>query len=188
LLDRLSAGANSFAGVNPIAALLKGVNGLVTGQRSDPQGIMLQQQAATARAFHRALVANGVAPEQAVGLSHAAALNPEIAKTLARQLYGNLRLGSSRTRFANDRADFANPDTRTATEPGQVAPNRPLFPPTAMPSPAQQAAPTPVAPQAQPAPAGHAPGPSPFSFLSFLTPQVPDLPLHAIDRQKSYGG
>jgi hypothetical protein len=188
LLDRLSAGANSFAGVNPIAALLNGMNGLVTGQRSDPQGIMLQQQAATARAFHRALVANGVAPEQAVGLAHAAALNPEIAKTLARQLYSNLRLGSSRTRFANDRADFANPDTRTATEPGQVAPNRPLFPPTAMPSPAQQAAPTPVAPQAQPAPAGHAPGPSPFSFLSFLTPQVPDLPLHAIDRQKSYGG
>jgi hypothetical protein len=188
LLDRLSAGANSFAGVNPIAALLNGVNGLVTGQRSDPQGIMLRQQAATARAFHRALVANGVPPEQAVALAHAAALNPEVAKTLARQLYSKPAAEKLKDALGNERIVLANPDTRTVTEAGQVAPNLPLFPPTAMPSAAQRAAPTPAALQAQPAPAGQAPGPSPCSFLSFLTPQAPDLPLHAIDRQKSYGG
>jgi hypothetical protein len=64
---------------SPLQGLGNLIGGLVTGQRSDPQGMMLQQQEATRTALLRA----GVPPP----IADAAALNPKILETIAPQLY-----------------------------------------------------------------------------------------------------
>lgn len=51
-LDRLTAGAANFTtGGNPLAGLLNSINGLATGQRTDPQGQALARQRATYEAL-----------------------------------------------------------------------------------------------------------------------------------------
>jgi hypothetical protein len=75
--DRLNAGLMGFAnsrGLLPAIGNL--VSGVTTGQRSDPQGMMQQQQAATYQALRQAGVPHGEAV--------ATALNPEVLKTIAR--------------------------------------------------------------------------------------------------------
>lgn len=77
--DRLSAGAQSFAGSGGkiIPSLLNGFSGLLTGQRSDPAG---KAQNATAQAF----LAKGVDPN----IVNAAMASPDLMKTLITQTFG----------------------------------------------------------------------------------------------------
>jgi hypothetical protein len=77
--DRLSAGLLGFAhsgGALPAIANL--ISGLATGQRSDPQGMMLAQQAATLRALRSA----GLSNPEAI-----AAMHPALARVLLAQAY-----------------------------------------------------------------------------------------------------
>ncbi|MBN9601811.1 MAG: hypothetical protein J0G33_02650 [Afipia felis] len=74
--DRLSAGFQGFTNAgSPMQAIGNLVGGLTTGQRTDAQGMLQQQQ----RATFQSLVHSGVPPSTAM----AAALNPEILKTIA---------------------------------------------------------------------------------------------------------
>lgn len=74
--DRLNAGFQGFANSGgPLQAIGNLIGGLTTGQRSDPQGMQLQQQKAT----YESLIGSGV-PKN---LAMAAALNPEVLKTIA---------------------------------------------------------------------------------------------------------
>ncbi len=74
--DRLGAAFQGFANAgSPMQAIGNLVGGLATGQRSDPMGMALQSQGATMQA----LVRSGVPP----AIAQAAALNPEILKTIA---------------------------------------------------------------------------------------------------------
>ncbi len=74
--DRLMAGFQGFANSqSPMQALGNLVGGLASGQRSDPQGMALAQMQAT----YQALRAKGVPDADA----RAAALNPEVLKTVA---------------------------------------------------------------------------------------------------------
>jgi hypothetical protein len=76
LLDRLTAGAtNLTTGGNPLAGIVNAVSGLATGQRTDAAGVTQAQQAA----LRQALAAAGV-PD---ALASAAALSPEVLKTIA---------------------------------------------------------------------------------------------------------
>lgn len=78
--DRLSAFAHNLgASHGLIPALADAAQGLATGQRVDPQGMQQQQM----RATYQALVGSGMPPNIAV----AAALNPEIMKTVAPSIY-----------------------------------------------------------------------------------------------------
>lgn len=80
--DRLNAGLMGFANSGaPIPALANLISGLVTGQRSDPAGQQQQQLLATYRALRSADVPHG----QAL----AAALNPEVFKAIAPEVFGN---------------------------------------------------------------------------------------------------
>jgi hypothetical protein len=79
--DHLIAGAQNFAhGGGLISALVNGVTGLATGQRTDPQGM----QAATLRSEYEALIASGV-PEAKARL---AVINPEFGKTIVGEAFG----------------------------------------------------------------------------------------------------
>jgi hypothetical protein len=74
--DRLLAGIGGFTNAGgPLQALGNLVTGLATGQRMDPQGMALQQQQAT----YQSLIGSGVPKNLAL----AAALNPEVLKTIA---------------------------------------------------------------------------------------------------------
>jgi hypothetical protein len=76
LFDRLNAGFQGFANAgSPMQALGNLIGGLTTGQRSDPQGMMLAQQ----RATFESLRGSGVPPN----LAMAAALNPKVLETIA---------------------------------------------------------------------------------------------------------
>lgn len=72
----LSAGLAGFANSKGLLpALTNAISGFTTGQRTDPQGMLQQQQ----RATYQSLVASGVPQSTAM----AAALNPEVLKTIA---------------------------------------------------------------------------------------------------------
>lgn len=72
----LSAGLAGFANAGGILPAISNlVTGLTTGQRTDTQGMLQQQQ----RATYQSLVASGVPQSTAM----AAALNPEVLKTIA---------------------------------------------------------------------------------------------------------
>lgn len=72
----LSAGLAGFANAGgPMQAIGNLIGGLTTGQRTDTQGMIMQQQ----RATYQSLVASGVPQSTAM----AAALNPEVLKTIA---------------------------------------------------------------------------------------------------------
>jgi hypothetical protein len=108
LLNHLSAGANSLQGGNPIAALFNGVQGLATGQRNDAVGMRNQQMEST----YRALVQGGVPP----AVAQAAALNPEVLKTIAPQLYSKPDFGVIGTdQYGNPIHGFINKTTQTTT-------------------------------------------------------------------------
>lgn len=78
--SRLGAGFMGFANAkSPMQALGNLVGGLATGQRSDPQGMLQQQQSAT----FKALVQRGVPPSEAM----AATLNPEIMKIVGTKYF-----------------------------------------------------------------------------------------------------
>jgi hypothetical protein len=110
MFDRLQAGANNLSsGGNPIAALLNGIGGLASGQRTDAQGIALQQQAAT----YQALVQAGVPP----AVAHSAVLNPEVLKTIAPQLYSKPEFKTIKNALGEDIPIFANADKQTITYP-----------------------------------------------------------------------
>jgi hypothetical protein len=79
------AGGNFGAGIqgllnagSPLQGLGNLIGGLATGQRTDPSGMAQQSAQATYQALRQIL------PE---GLAQAAALNPEVLKTIAPQLY-----------------------------------------------------------------------------------------------------
>jgi len=110
LLDHLVAGAtNLTTGGNPLAGLLNAVNGLATGQRTDALGATLAQQGAV----RQALVAAGV-PD---AVAAAAAMNPEVLKTVAPQLYSKPQPHKLKDAYGAERIVFANPDKQTVTEP-----------------------------------------------------------------------
>jgi hypothetical protein len=110
LLDRLTAGAtNLTTGGNPLAGLLNAVNGLATGQRTDATGAMLAQQGAVRQALAAAGVPDAVAA--------AAAMNPEVLKTVAPQLYAKPQPHKLKDALGNERIVFANPDKQTVSDP-----------------------------------------------------------------------
>jgi hypothetical protein len=110
LLDRLTAGAtNLTTGGNPLAGLLNAVNGLATGQRTDAAGATLAQQGAVRQALMAAGVPDAVAA--------AAAMNPEVLKAVAPQLYTRPQPQKLRDALGNERIVFANPDRQTVTDP-----------------------------------------------------------------------
>jgi hypothetical protein len=110
VFDRLTAGAtNLTTGGNPLAGLLNAVNGLATGRRTDAAGALLAQQGAV----HQALAAAGV-PD---AVAAAAAMNPEVLKTVAPQLYAKPQPHKLRDALGNERIVFANPDKQTVTDP-----------------------------------------------------------------------
>jgi hypothetical protein len=77
--DRLGAGLLGFAhSGGAIPALANLISGLATGQRSDPQGMMLAQQAATVRALRSA----GLSNPEAI-----AAMHPALARVLLAHAY-----------------------------------------------------------------------------------------------------
>jgi hypothetical protein len=88
MLDRLTAGATNFTtGGNPIAGFLNMISGLTTGTRTDPAGMQAQTQLATYNALRGAGLPAAVAK--------AAALNPDVMKTIAPQLYSRPTLVES---------------------------------------------------------------------------------------------
>jgi hypothetical protein len=110
LLDRLTAGAtNLTTGGNPLAGILNAVNGLATGQRTDALGAMLAQQGAVRQALTAAGVPDAVAA--------AAAMNPEVLKTVAPQLYSKPQPQKLKDAYGAERIVFANPDRQTVTDP-----------------------------------------------------------------------
>ena len=79
IADRLQAGLLGFAhSGGPLPAIANLISGLATGQRSDPQAMMLAQQAATVRALRGAGVANAEA---------IAAMHPALARVLLAHAY-----------------------------------------------------------------------------------------------------
>lgn len=140
VLDHLNAGLQGLAN----GGLTSMVKGLATGQRADPVGLMQQalvaqgmspdmakvaatnpavmqqlipqlfgpQQKQQAATYH-ALVSAGLNP----GLAQAAALNPEVLKTIAPQLYSKPTAEKIKDGLGNERIVFANPDTKTVTDP-----------------------------------------------------------------------
>lgn len=110
LFDRLSAGAINFTtGGNPLAGLLNMVSGLSTGQRTDRMGQALQQQHATMQALTQA----GIPP----AVAQAAALNPEILKIIAPQLYNKPEFKTIKNALQEDIPVFVNADKQTITYP-----------------------------------------------------------------------
>jgi hypothetical protein len=119
MLDRLTAGANSMHGNNIFAAMLNGVNGLATGQRTDPQGIALANQRATMQAIVPALMKQpGMDLPTAMGIAQSAAVNPEVLKTIAPQLYSKPEFKTIKNALGEDVPIFANADKQTITYPG----------------------------------------------------------------------
>lgn len=110
LLDRLTAGAtNLTTGGNPLAGILNAASGLATGQRTDALGATLAQQGAVRQALTAAGVPDAVAA--------AAAMNPEVLKTVVPQLYTKPQPHKLKDAFGNERIVFANPDKQTVTDP-----------------------------------------------------------------------
>jgi hypothetical protein len=106
LLDRLTAGAtNLTTGGNPLTGIVNAVSGLATGQRTDAAGVTQAQQAA----LRQALAAAGV-PD---ALASAAALSPEVLKTIAPRLSAVPRPGGPADASGDAPTMFANPG-RTA--------------------------------------------------------------------------
>lgn len=115
VMDRLTAGAsNLMTGGNPIAGLLNSANGLMTGQRTDAQGIMLSQQHATALALMQAGLP--------MPLATAAALNPDVLKTVAPTLYQKPQWGViGQTMLGQPQYGWINPQNQTVT-PANASP------------------------------------------------------------------
>jgi hypothetical protein len=101
------AGGNIGAGLmgllnagSPLQGLGNLISGLATGQRTDPSGMAQQSAQATYQALKTAGVPDGVA--------QAAALNPEVLKTIAPQLYSKPKamlvpgLGGSQIQFVDE--------------------------------------------------------------------------------------
>jgi hypothetical protein len=109
--DRLGAGLANFGAGHGLLGGLSGlVSGLSSGVRTDPAGMMLQQQAST----YRALVGAGVPP----AVAQAAALNPEVMKTVAPQLYQKPQLVDEGQDPLTGRKfhSIYNPNTQQLTE------------------------------------------------------------------------
>lgn len=86
--DRAMAALANFSNSHGLLPALTGaITGGLTGQRTDPMGMMLQQQQALYKAFVPALLAKGASPEQAAALAQAAMLDPEVRKTISSTLY-----------------------------------------------------------------------------------------------------
>lgn len=108
--DRINAGAQNFANAGGLLpALVGGVSGLLTGQRTDPQG--MQQQ--NLRAQYQAFVGAGLSPQNAM----LAVMNPEAGKTLINealtnkekfQKVGQNGLGQEQYGFVNEREQTVN--------------------------------------------------------------------------------
>jgi hypothetical protein len=118
VLDRLTAGATNFTtGGNPIAGFLNMISGLTTGTRTDPAGMLAQTQLATYNALRGAGLPAAVAK--------AAALNPDVMKTIAPQLYSKPTLVETGTDPLTGQKSYAwvQPDQmRTTPAINQGAP------------------------------------------------------------------
>lgn len=86
--DRLNAGFQNFTNAGgPLQALAGGISGLMSGNRTDPQGMQQQNQRAQFDAIRQALIDSGETPRAASSKALAAALNPEAAKTILPELF-----------------------------------------------------------------------------------------------------
>jgi hypothetical protein len=113
LLARLTAGAaNLTTGGNPLAGIMNAIGGLATGARTDRQGLAQQAMAATFQSLVRA----GVDPATA----QAAALNPEILKTIAAAHFDTkpqfTQIGEDM--FGNKQYGFVQPNQLKVTPAG----------------------------------------------------------------------
>lgn len=107
---RLSAGAANFeSGGNPISMLANVAQGLMTGQRFDRQGVLQQSQNATLQA----LIGAGVPP----AVAQAAALNPEVLKTIAPQIYTKPEFKTIKNALGEDVPIFADASKGTISYP-----------------------------------------------------------------------
>ena len=111
-LDRLSAFFNNLGtGRGVVPGLVNGLQGLATGQRLDPQGMQMTAINAT----YQALLQSGV-PD---GVARAAALNPEVMKTVAPQIYTRPTLqpiGPPDPFTGYQSYGWVNPSAQTVTE------------------------------------------------------------------------
>lgn len=115
LSDRLSAFVHNGQGEQGLLAkLFDSFNGLSTGVRTDPQGVALQQRAAT----YQALRDSGVSDAAA----RAAVLNPEILKTIAGAAFDTkpqfTQVGEDM--FGNKQFGFVQPGRMQVTPVGQA--------------------------------------------------------------------
>lgn len=112
--DRLGAGFMGFTNArSPMQALGNLVQGLATGQRSDPQGMLLNQQQAT----FSALINRGVPASEA----YAATVNPDILKTVAAKYFEAkpptfAKIGQ--TALGQEQYGFVDPYKQTVTPVG----------------------------------------------------------------------
>lgn len=91
--ERANAAVMNFLnGHGVLPAIAGAIAGATTGQRTDPVGLMQEQQAATVRA----LVGAGVAPD----VAQAATLNPNIMRLIAPQLAVALQARGARAQGA----------------------------------------------------------------------------------------
>jgi hypothetical protein len=108
--DRLSAGLNNFANAGgPLQALAGGISGLVSGNRTDAQG--MQQQ--NLKAQYDAFIGAGLTPQKAM----LAVMNPEAGKTLISEALTNKEkwgeigsdsFGNKQFGWINDREQTVN--------------------------------------------------------------------------------
>jgi hypothetical protein len=88
--DRFNAGMQNFANAGgPLQALAGGISGLVSGNRTDAQGMQQQNLKAQYDSVRQALINNGDTPQAASSKAMVAALNPEAAKTILPELFTN---------------------------------------------------------------------------------------------------
>lgn len=88
--DRLNASAQNFANAGGLLpALVGGISGLVTGQRTDAQGVAQQDRRAQFESLRQSLLQNGESMQSANTKAMLAVMNPEAAKTVIPELLSN---------------------------------------------------------------------------------------------------
>lgn len=113
----LGAALANFAGSRGLLPALSGaITGGLTGQRTDPAGMMLQQQQATYQALVPALVNNGLPLQQARAVAQAAALNPDVMKSVAPQLASKGQVVTTTDEWGRQHINLVNPFSGTASE------------------------------------------------------------------------
>lgn len=84
------AGLQNFVNAGgPLQALAGGLTGLVTGQRTDPQGMSQQNLNAQYQALRQAFQGSGMSPQEAASKAMLAVMNPEAGKTLINEALTN---------------------------------------------------------------------------------------------------